>query len=431
MVKEKVKVGIMGFGTVGTGTYKILTDNFEEIEKQVGAPIIVEKVLVKNLSKERDVSISEELLTINSDDILENPDIDIVVEVMGGEKPAYDYIKKALENGKHVVTANKELLAKKGDTLFKIADSKGLAIEFEASVCGGVPIIRAFKRTLCTDKVNKIMGIVNGTTNYILTKMADEGSEYNEALKEAQGNGYAETDPTADVEGYDAAYKMAILASIGFHMPVDINKVSIEGISGIDKRDIEYGKDLGWVIKLIGIAQEIDGKVEVGVSPVMLPAEHQMAKVNGVNNAVFVNSDSIGELMFYGPGAGQMPTGNSIVSDIAEIAKQLVLGNKMLSNCSFDKPKEYMEEIYASYYIRLNVINKPGVFAKIASVFGNFDVSLESVLQKKTEGDSAEIVLITSKVNGIDFRKSIESLKALDVVNEVSSVIRVEGNGNE
>ena len=427
--KDKVKVGIMGFGVVGTGTYRVLKENFNAIKKQVGADVIVEKILVRDLSKKRVVSVPDELLTTNPNDILNNSEIDIVVELMGGEDPAYSHIMKAFEKGKHVVTANKELMAKKGGSILEIADQKGLSLGFEASVCGGVPIIRAFKRSLCTDKIKRIMGIVNGTTNYILTKMAEEGSEYDEALKEAQDRGYAEMDPTADVEGYDAAYKMAILASIGFHTKVDIKKVSREGISGISKRDIEYGRDLGWTIKLLGIAQEIDGKLEVGVSPVMLPADHPIALINGVNNAVFVNSEAVGELMFYGPGAGQMATGNSVASDITEIARQIVLGNEMLPNCSCFEFKDLIEELQSSYYVRLNVMNKPGVLAKIANVFGSFEVSLESVLQKKTEGESAEIVWITSRVKESSFRKAIESIKDLNVVNEVCSVIRVEANG--
>lgn len=429
MKKDKVKVGVMGFGVVGTGTYRVLKENFHIIRNQIGADVVVEKILVKDLSKKRAVTVPRELLTTNPDDILENPEIDIVVELMGGEDPAYSYIDKAFSNGKHVVTANKELMAKKGGRILQSADEKGLALGFEASVCGGIPIIRAFKRSLCTDKVNRIMGIVNGTTNYILTKMAEEGSDYDEALKEAQANGYAEANPTADVEGYDAAYKMAILASIGFHTKVDIQKVNREGISGISKRDIEYGKDLGWTIKLLGIAQEIDGKLEVGVSPVMLPSDHPLALINGVNNAVFVNSQAVGELMFYGPGAGQMATGNSVASDIIEIARQMVLGNGMIPNCSCFESKEFLEELESSFYIRLNVINKPGVLAKIAGVFGSFGVSLESVLQKNTEGESAEIVWITSKVEENSFRKAIEYIKELNVVNEVCSTIRVEANG--
>ena len=429
MTKDKIKIGIMGFGTVGTGTYEILRKNEDALKKQIGAAIIVEKILVKDLNKKRAVFVPDELLTTNADDILENKEIDIVVELMGGVEPAYSYIIKALDNCKHIVTANKELLAKKGNAVFEIADKKGLAVEFEASVCGGVPVIKAFRRTLNTDRINRIMGIVNGTTNYILTKMAEEGSDYEEVLEEAKAKGYAETDPTADVEGYDAAYKMAILASIGFHMNVDINKVSREGISNISKRDIEYGKDLGWTIKLIGMAQEIDGKVEVGVSPMMLPAAHPMATVGGVNNAVFVNSESVGELMFYGPGAGQMPTGNSVASDIVEIAKQIALGNKQLLDCDCNENKEFMDEVHSCYYIRMDVENRPGVFAKIAGVFGNFEVSLESVLQKKTKGESAEIVLITSRVNEKSLKKAVDSIKALDVVNQVFNVIRVEGNG--
>jgi len=428
-MSKEVKIAIMGFGTVGTGTYKILKDNGELIKNQVGADIVVEKILVRDRNKKRNIEVSDDLITINADDILEDPSIDIVVELMGGQEPAYSYIMKALDNGKHVVTANKELIAKRGREILAKADSKGLGLCFEASVCGGIPIIRAFKTSLAGDKIKRIMGIVNGTTNYILTKMAQEGSDYKEALGQAQDKGYAEADPTADVEGFDAAYKMAILSSIGFHSKVDIDKVKREGISKITKTDIEYGKELGWTIKLLGIAQDVDGKLEVGVSPVMLPKEHPLALVNGVNNAVFVNSEAVGELMFYGPGAGQMTTGNSVAADIMDIAKEVVLGNAMKTNCSCFEDKIVAEESRVSYYTRISVVNKPGVLAQIASVFGNFGVSIESVLQKKTEGDRAEIVWITSKVEKSSFRKAITSVKSLDVVKEVSSIIRVEANG--
>jgi len=428
-MSKEVKIAIMGFGTVGTGTYKILKDNGELIKNQVGADIVVEKILVRDRNKKRNIEVSDDLITINADDILEDPSIDIVVELMGGQEPAYSYIMKALDNGKHVVTANKELIAKRGREILAKADSKGLGLCFEASVCGGIPIIRAFKTSLAGDKIKRVMGIVNGTTNYILTKMAQEGSDYKEALGQAQDKGYAEADPTADVEGFDAAYKMAILSSIGFHSKVDIDKVKREGISKITKTDIEYGKELGWTIKLLGIAQDVDGKLEVGVSPVMLPKEHPLALVNGVNNAVFVNSEAVGELMFYGPGAGQMATGNSVAADIMDIAKEVVLGNAMKTNCSCFEDKIVAEESRVSYYTRISVVNKPGVLAQIASVFGNFGVSIESVLQKKTEGDRAEIVWITSKVEESSFRKAITSVKSLDVVKEVSSIIRVEANG--
>ncbi|MDD2482604.1 MAG: homoserine dehydrogenase, partial [Lutispora sp.] len=350
MKKDKIKIGILGFGVVGTGTYRVLTENFEAIKKQVGAEIVVEKILMRDMSKKRLIDVPDRMVTTKPEDILENSDIDIVVELMGGEEPAYSYIMRALENGKHVVTANKELMAKKGSSILEKADNNGLSFGFEASVCGGIPIIRAFKRSLCTDKVKRIMGIVNGTTNYILTKMTQEGSGYEDVLKEAQAKGYAEADPTADVEGYDAAYKMAILSSIGFHTKLDINMIRREGISGVSKSDILYGKDLGWTIKLLGIAQEIDGKLEVAVSPVMLPAEHPLALVNGVNNAVFVNSEAVGELMFYGPGAGQMATGNSVASDIMEIARQIVLDNKTLPNCSCFDVKAFAEEPESSFY---------------------------------------------------------------------------------
>lgn len=428
-MRKKVKVALMGFGTVGTGTYKILTENRELIANQVGADVEVVKILVRDMNRKRLIEAPEHLFTSNADDILENPDVDIVVELMGGLEPAFSYIMKALDRGKHVVTANKEIMAKKGREILSKADENGLSLCFEASVCGGIPIIRALKNSLATDRIKKIMGIVNGTTNYILTKMSQDGSKYEDALREAQDLGYAEADPTADVEGFDAAYKMAILSSIGFHTKVDIDKVKREGISQISRLDIEYGNELGWTIKLLGIAQDVDGKLEISVSPVMLPKAHPLAGVMGVNNAVFIYSEAAGELMFYGPGAGQTATGNSVAADIMTIASQIVMNNNMRPNCSCFTDRDYVDELKTGYYTRMNVINKPGVLAKIAAVFGNFGVSIESVLQKKTEGDKAEIVWITARVGENSFKKAIEVIESLDVVNGISSIIRVEDNG--
>ncbi len=324
MESDKIRVGLMGLGVVGSGTYKILETSFEEIRKQLGADVVVDKVLVRDMSKARLVSIPETLLTINADDILDNPDIDIIVELMGGVEPAYSYIRRALNNKKHVVTANKELLAKKGDELFAIAKDQGLIIGFEASVCGGIPLIKTIKDSLSTDKITKITGIVNGTTNYILSKMSDENLDYENALNEAKEKGFAESDPTADVEGFDAAYKIAILSSLSFNKPVNIIDVSRKGITDISKKDIEDAKGMGNIIKLIAMAEMVDDKLEIGVGPEALPKEHPLASVNGVNNGVLINSESVGELAFYGPGAGQLPTGNSVVSDIIDIAKKIM-----------------------------------------------------------------------------------------------------------
>lgn len=325
MKKEKIKVGILGFGVVGTGTFKILEKYSDMIRNQIGTDIIVDKVLVRDLTKGRAIHASEKLFTVNAEDILENPDIDIVVELMGGEEPAYSYISRALKNGKHVVTANKELLAKKGDALFEYAKDKNLFLGFEASVCGGIPIIKAIKESLSIDKITKITGIVNGTTNYILTKMSEENLGYDEALIEAQAKGFAEADPTADVEGFDAAYKIAILSNIAFRTNVDINNIKREGITGISEKDIKEVKSTNKIIKLIAKAEIVNGGLEAEVAPTVLPLEHPLASINGVNNGVLINSESVGELMFYGPGAGQMPTGNAVVSDIIDIAKQVAM----------------------------------------------------------------------------------------------------------
>jgi len=428
MDNKQIKVGMIGLGVVGSGTYKIMRENADIIKYQVGKEVVIEKILVRDISKTRAVEVPKDILTTNPDEIINNPDIDIVVEVIGGEQPAYDYINTAIKNGKHVVTANKELIAKRGSAILASADEKGVAVGFEASVCGGIPIIRAFKSSLSANRINKIMGIVNGTTNYILTKMTREGLEYEQALKEAQEKGYAESNPTADVEGYDAMYKMAILASIGFVSRVDIGNISREGISKISKSDIQYAKELGWVIKLLGIAKEVNGRIEVRVSPTMLSADHPLALVNDVNNAVFVRGDAVGEVMLYGPGAGQMPTGSSIVSDIIDIGRNINMGSSMRRNCTcfLNTPMADENDIESSFYIRLNVLNRPGVLSKIAGVFGENGVSLESVLQKKTEGDWAEIVWITSNVKEYRFLKAVQDIENLDVVNNVYSIIRVE-----
>lgn len=429
MIREYVKVGLLGLGTVGTGVAKVLTENSENIQKKIGLPIKLEKVLVRELSKKRNIQLQPEQLTVNANDILDNPEIDIVVEVMGGEEPALDYIIKALKNGKQVVTANKELIAKHGKEIFDAANSSNSDILFEASVCGGIPIVRPLKQCLAGNKIEEIMGIVNGTTNYILTKMAKEGADFFDVLKEAQEKGYAEADPSADIDGHDAVRKITILASIAFNTRINLEDVYFEGIRKIEQFDIQYAKELGYVIKLLAIARDNDDGIEVRVHPVFIPNTHPLAAVSNVYNAVFVKGNAVGETMFYGKGAGELPTASAVVGDIIDAARNLIHGVKAKIGCTCFENKRIKnpEEIVSKYYVRLQVCDKPGVLASITDVFGKNQVSLKSVIQTKSKGEKAEVVVITHDIKEKNIKDSVEQLSKLIVVDEVSNVIRVEG----
>src|SRR5665647_424634 len=323
---KPIKVGLLGLGTVGSGVVRIVEKHQNDLQHQVGSPIIIEKVLVQDRLKSRDVSVDVLKLTENPADIIDNPEIDIVVEVMGGIEPAKSYILEALSHGKHIVTANKDLMALHGAEIMEKAAEMGCDVFYEASVAGGIPIIRTLIEGFSSDRLTKIMGIVNGTTNYILTKMSQEGAAYEDVLKEAQDLGYAESDPTSDVEGLDAARKMTILGTLAFHAHVSLKDVSVKGISQVTKEDIQYGKRLGYEIKLLGIAEQEDDSISISVQPTMVKTTHPLASVNGVFNAVYVYGEAVGETMFYGPGAGAMPTATSIVADLVAVVKNLKLG---------------------------------------------------------------------------------------------------------
>ncbi|GAB6098649.1 homoserine dehydrogenase [Halanaerocella petrolearia] len=425
---EEIKVGLLGCGTVGSGVYKILQDNEESIANKAGAKLTVNKVLVKDTSKELPVKVEQQLLTDDFEDILNDPEIEIVAELIGGVHPAKEFVLRSLESGRSVITANKELIAKHGNEILSAADENGVDIYFEASVGGGIPIISPLKEDLAGNKVTKIMGIVNGTTNYILTKMDQEGAEFKEVLEQAQELGYAEADPTSDIEGYDAAYKLAILASIGFESRVDIDQVYVEGITDITEEDISYAKELGYKIKLLAIGKEEDG-VEVRVHPTLIPASHPLASVNDVFNAVFVEGDAIGEVMFYGPGAGQMPTGSAVVGDIISAARNIDFDaqGRIPCTCFEDKEFKAQDETDTSFYLRLNVWDKPGVLGKITGLLGEYNVSLESVIQKgRSVEEAVPLVLVTHKVKEGDLTAALEEIKALDEVREVANLIRVE-----
>ena len=423
-----VQVGLLGFGTVGSGVVRVLTDNSQLIAQRAGTEIAIKKILVRDLNKKRALSTAAELTT-DPAAVIGDPEIDIVVELLGGEEPARTLMLEALNRGKHVVTANKDVMAKYGRELFEAAEKNNVNLLFEASVGGGIPIIRPLKRCLAANRISEVMGIVNGTTNYMLDKMTAEGMDFATVLAEAQAKGYAEADPTADVGGLDAARKIAILASIAFGTRVRLDDVSAEGITKIEPEDIDYGRELGYVIKLLAIAQETDKGVNARVHPAFIPTTHPLAAVRDAFNAIFIRGDAVGDAMFYGRGAGSLPTASAVCADIMEAARDIVhnSSNRILCTCFEEKRISPISETESPYYIRLLAEDKPGVMAAIAGAVGAQQVSLNSVIQKRRVGTRAEIVLITYKVKDEDLQLAVQTLSGLSVVNKVSTVIRVVG----
>ncbi len=429
-MKDFVNVGLLGAGTVGGGVLRVLEDNAEQIEKKVGLPIRITKVLDRNVEARRQEYGDKYIFTDNADELLQDPEIDIIVELLGREHPAKEFIACALKNGKNVVTANKDVIAKYGEELFPLAEEHHCDFLFEASVCGGIPIIGPMKTSMAANKIHSIMGIVNGTTNYMLSKMSNEHLAYAEVLKEAQAKGYAESDPTADVGGLDAARKIAILASIAFNMRISLDDVMVSGIENIEASDIKYAQHLGYAVKLLGIAKnDEENGVMACVTPTMLPMHHPLSSVNGVYNAVFVNGDAIGEAMFLGLGAGRLPTASAVCGDIIEIARNMVHHSGARINCTCFKEKKLCppEKISAPVYIRMQVLDKPGALAAIAAAFGAQNVSLRNVVQTNDAAtQKAEIVVITHSVSESDLQMALQVLKVLPVVEKISCVIRVE-----
>jgi homoserine dehydrogenase len=428
---KTISIGLLGLGTVGTGVVTIIEDHQEKLMHQVGCPVVIKKILVQNLEKLRSVDVEQSMLTTCSNDILDDPEIDIIIEVMGGVGVTKDYLLKALRQGKHVVTANKDLMALHGSELLRVAAENGCDLFYEASVAGGIPILRGLVDGLASDRITKMMGIVNGTTNYILTKMSQEGRAYEDVLKEAQDLGFAESDPTADVEGLDAARKMTILATLGFSMNIDLADVSASGISNVTEADLRYGKQLGYTMKLIGYAHREGEKVEVSVQPTFLSDNHPLASVQNEYNAVYVYGEAVGETMFYGPGAGSLPTATSVVSDLVGVMKNLRLevnGRSAVTPQYFKNLKEDNEK-YAKYFIRLHVQDEVGVFADITTVFAKYGISFEKILQlpvKKNE--VAEIVLVTHRASLTNYQQIMQQLRDMNAVKEIKSSYRVERN---
>ncbi|SFE94760.1 homoserine dehydrogenase [Alteribacillus iranensis] len=428
---QDVVVGLLGLGTVGSGVIQIINDHQRELQHQVGRPVKIGKVLVRDKTKPRDIAINEDQLTEDAAEILNDPNIDVVIEVMGGVQEAREYILEALGNKKHVVTANKDLMALYGSELLKVAADNSCDLFFEASVAGGIPIIRGLTEGLSSDRITEMMGIVNGTTNYILTKMDQEGRDYDEVLKEAQALGFAESDPTSDVEGLDAARKMAILGTLGFSTDIALEDVIVRGITTVTTEDMEYCRQLGYTLKLIGLAKRKEGRVEVTVQPMLLPDSHPLAAVNDEYNAVYVYGEAIGETMFYGPGAGSLPTATAIVSDLVAVIKNYVLGvnGHSIPTPLFEKQLKSDEEVEAKYFLRLHVKDETGTFKAVTSLFAQEDVSFEKLLQwpLETEEPAAEVVIVTHKTNRAVYERIYNELENMDVVIDVKSSYRVEG----
>ncbi len=430
-MEKPIKFALLGSGTVGTGVIKVLKENAHEIAARIGAPLELAKVLVRDMEKKRP-QLANICVTDKIEEILEDPEISIVIEVMGGLHPAREYMLRAMEAGKSVVTANKDVVAQFGKDMFDMAEKQDVDFLFEASVGGGIPIITPLKQCLTANKITEVMGIVNGTTNYMLTKMTECGMEYDAVLKEAQEKGYAEADPSADVDGLDAARKAAILASLAFNTRIQLSDVSVEGISKITPMDIEYAKELGYVVKLLAVGKDSPEKgVDVRVHPVFLPMDHPLASVHGVFNAIFVRGNAIGEAMFYGPGAGSLPTASAVMADVIDVARDIVnkTFGRIRCTCYEEKKLCPLEDTKSSYYVRLLVDDKSGVLGTIATVFGNEGVSLKSVVQtKQSVVEHAEIVAITHEVEHRKILCALEGLEKLPVVDEIRSMIRVENS---
>lgn len=432
-MSEMIGIGLLGVGTVGSGVIKLLQANEGQIAQRAGRRVVIKRILERDESKLNSLGMAE-LGTRRYQDILEDPEIQIIVELLGGIEPARTYLLEALRRGKHVVTANKDVVAAYGRDLFEAAAATRSDFYFEASVGGGIPVIRVLKESLAANQIEAVIGIVNGTTNYILTRMGEEGIEFEAALSAAKAAGYAEADPSADIEGFDAARKIAILASIAFNTRITPDDVFVEGITRITPQDISYAQELGYVIKLLAIAREHD-EVEVRVHPALLPKSHPLAAVQGVFNAIYVQGNAVGETMFYGQGAGQMPTASAVVGDVIEIVHNIKYDStgRFSCTCFYEKKIRPKGQFHSKYYIRLVVKDQPGVLASIAGVFGKHRVSLGSVIQKRTlilsDISMAELVLITHDVKEQDIQDALTVIRGLSIVGSVENVIRVEGGG--
>ncbi len=430
---QQINVGIIGFGTVGAGTVEVLLKNRDVISSRVGSDIIVKKIADLDLDSDRGIPIESGLLTREAMEVIEDPDIHVVVELMGGINLAKEYILKAMEKGKHVVTANKALLAEFGEEIYQAAEDHGVSIAFEASVGGGIPVIRSFREGLSANRIQTIMGILNGTSNYILTRMTERELPYDEAVQEAIKLGYAEDPPTLDVDGTDAAHKLAILVSIAFGLPISFNRIYRQGIDKLTPEDILFAREFGYCIKLLAVARYQEGKVAARVHPCMVPLDHIMASVNGVYNAIYVEGDFVGPNLYYGLGAGRRPSGSAVVSDIIYLARQIRKGvNKLIPPLAHARPQDDavsiqpIDELKTAYYFRFAAVDKPGVLSKISGVLGDHQISIASVIQKgREEKGSVPVVMLTHEAQESNVTKALSLMENLDVLTDETIMIRV------
>ena len=415
--------------TVGTGVYKVLKLQKEEMEAKIGARVELKKILVRNLQKAEQKVDDPSVLTNDVQEILDDPEIEIVIEVMGGIQPALSYMLEALNAGKSVVTANKDVVASEGKKLLEAAKANGRDFLYEASVAGGIPIVRPMKQCLAGNHITEVVGIFNGTTNFILTKMSKEGMEFKEALQLAQDLGYAEADPTSDIEGLDAGRKVAILASAAFNSRVVFENVYTEGIARITAKDIQYAKEMGCEIKLLGMARLTAEGIEARVHPMLINKDHPLASVQDSYNAVFVRGDAVQDTMFYGRGAGELPTASAVVGDVFDCVRNILADccGRIGCTCYKDLPIRKISQIKSKYFVRMEVEDRPGVLASVTAVFGNNSVSIAQFIQKEKKGELAEIVVITEKVQERHFMDAIRILEGMSIIREISSLIRVYG----
>lgn len=430
--KKSVNVGIIGFGTVGTGTARILIENADIIRRRLGVPVVLKKISDLDIKRDRGIKLGEVKLTTDAKDVIGDPDIDVVVELIGGYKPAKEFILEAIRNKKHVVTANKALLAVHGEEIYEAAEKSRVTVGYEASVAGGIPILAAVRNGLAANNIKSIHGIVNGTCNYILTLMTNAGRKFDEVLREAQAKGYAEADPTFDIEGIDSAHKLAVLTMLVYGTPVKFTDIYTEGISKITPLDIDFARDLGYKIKLLAITKMANGEIEARVHPTMLPEEYPLATVDGVFNALSVVGDAVGSTMFYGRGAGDMPTGSAVVSDIIDIGRDVLAGCSDRSPVTAFRDRSplkirKMEDITSCYYLRFSALDQPGVLSRITGVLGKNNISISSMIQKGRKVDEAvPVVMMTHDAVERDVRKALAEINGMDCVSGATVVIRVE-----
>ncbi len=423
-----VNVGLIGLGTVGSGVVEIFDRHAADFRTRAGVDIAITRFADRNADRAEGLGLPEGAFTTDAAEIIADPEVDIVVELIGGTGVARGIVLDALAAGKSVVTANKALMATHGQEVMDAAAAHGVDIAFEASVGGGIPIISPLKHCLVSNEITTVMGIVNGTTNYMLTRMAQNGLDYETALAEAQAKGFAEADPTADVDGHDAAAKIAILASIAFNSRVSIGDVPVEGIRSLSPGDIAYATEMGYAIKLLAIAHRTDEGIDIRVHPTMIPVAHPLASVNGVYNAIYVIGDAVGETMFFGEGAGSLPAASAVVGDVIEVARHITRGCLGLVGCTCNEelPVRDIGQLESSYYVRLHIVDEPGVLAAVAKVFGDHGVSLASVIQKTDEAPTAEIVYVTHRATERAVRAAIDQISVMPIVESVGTMLRVE-----